>query len=125
MLTSDVFFALSLSFLATGFGMLINPRFYEKAVKEMIDSEGVFFLGGIMTLIVGFILIGFKGIGDRAWVITAFGYLSALKGLFLLVIPENSVALSRFVIKNTKVLQMLSATTLSFGIIFLILGLGY
>jgi len=124
MLTSDVFFALSLSFLATGFGMLLNPHFYEKAINEMIDNEGVLFLGGIMTLIVGFIIVDFKGIGGWAWVITFFGYLTVFKGLFLLLIPEKSADLSRFVIKKTKVLQMVSSAILLFGIVFLILGLG-
>lgn len=123
MLTSDVFFALSLSFLAAGFGMLINPRFYEKAIKEMVDNEGVFFLSGIMTLIVGFIIIDFKGVGSWAWVILLFGHLTVFKGLFLLLIPEKSVDLSRFVMKKTGVLQMVSTTTLLLGIIFLILGL--
>jgi hypothetical protein len=123
MSTANLFIPLSLSFLAVGFGMLINPHFYEKAIKEMVDNEGVFFLSSIMTLIVGYIIIDFRGVGSWAWVILLFGHLTVLKGLFLLLIPEKSADLSRFVMKKTGVLQMVSTTTLLLGIIFLILGL--
>lgn len=124
MTTSNVFLVLGISFLAAGFGMLINPHFYEKAIRKMVDDEGVFFLGGIMTLIVGFFIVDFQGDGGWVWVITFFGYLTVLKGLLLLLIPEKSVGLSLFVMEKTRVLRLLAATTLLLGIVFLILGIG-
>jgi uncharacterized protein YjeT (DUF2065 family) len=122
MSTPTVLLALRLPFFAAGFGMLLNPHFYEKAIKEMIDNEGVFFLGGLLTLVIGFILADYQGTGSWSWVITWFGYLSVLKGLALLAIPEKSISLSRFVMKETKFMRLIAGTILLLGVILLILS---
>ncbi len=88
-----IFQILGLAYSAIGLGMLANPRFYEAMIKKMIVDEAVLFLTGLLVLAIGCLLVVYHNIWTGGWtmIITIFGWLALLKGLMVVVLPEESI----------------------------------
>ena len=54
---AQIFQIFSLVYLAVGIGILINPAFYKKLIEDFIESASVLYLGGIMALVVGYLIL--------------------------------------------------------------------
>lgn len=114
----QIFQVFGLLCLAIGLGMLINLSFYEGMFRGLVESAPVFFLMGMASLIIGFLLVTFHNIWTGGWVIviTLIGWGAFIKGLVILILPnvQKSIAKSFFGKKGVFVVE---------GIIILILGL--
>lgn len=117
MTDTSIFQILGLTYIAIGLGMLINPRFYKDMLNKMINSEDVLFVTGLLVLIIGYFLVSYHNIwtGGAAIILTIFGWMALLKGLMMVVIPEQSIKLYNF-IKISK------GQVGTYGVIILILG---
>ena len=114
----QIFQVFGLFFLAIGLGMLINLSFYEGMFRSLLESAPVFFLMGMINLIVGFLFVTFHNTWVGGWsvVITLIGWIAFIKGLVILILPnvQKSIAKSFVDKKGMFVVE---------GIIVLILGL--
>ena len=56
----------------------------------MLKNTAALYLGGIMAVVAGLLIVTFHNIWEPSWivVITVFGWLSLLKGLMLLTFPK-------------------------------------
>lgn len=117
MAEANIFQVIGLVYLAIGLGMLVNARFYETMLKRMIEDEVALFITGLAVLVIGYFLVAYHNIwvGGSTIIITVFGWMALLKGLMLVIIPEQSINLYKY-IRITKGQMSL------YGIIVLILG---
>jgi len=77
-------------YLAVGVGLLTSPGHYEKMYKDFMKSEALIYLGGIMALLFGLIILHLHNEWHKDWrvLITLIGWLGTLKGIGLLAVPD-------------------------------------
>jgi len=113
----QIFQVLGLVLLAVGLGMLINANFYQGLIRGMVESKPLFLLGGIINLVVGYLLVTFHNTwtGDWGVLITIIGWIAFIKGLVILILPNVHIGFAKsFDKKGSLVIG---------GVIALILGL--
>ncbi len=98
MTDAQIFQILGIVYLAVGIGILINPEFYKKLLATFSESPPAIYLGGLAALAVGYLIITFHNIWPSDWpvIISIFGWLSLIKGLFLLLLPKVSISVCKF-----------------------------
>ena len=121
---AQIFQVLSLVYLAVGIGMLINPDFYKKIFQDFIDSPTALYLGGIMALIVGYLLVTFHNVWEMDWhvIITVIGWMALIKGMLILVRPKAMITLTKAIIKKESALKIMSVFVIIVGLLFSFLG---
>jgi len=84
-------------YLAIGLGMLINTKYYKKAIDDMLDNSGVMYLGGVMALVIGYLMVTYHNFWVKDWtvIITVIGWLAFIKGVLLLVLPNAMIDFSK------------------------------
>jgi len=89
----QIFQILGLVYFAAGLGMLINPEFFKKMLEKLTDCPLAIYLGAVLALIVGYLLITFYNVWRLDWVliITVIGWFALLKGLFILIFPKAAL----------------------------------
>lgn len=102
MTDAQIFQVLGIAYLAIGIGILINPDFYRKLLSEFSESPPSIYLGGIAALTIGYLLVRFHNIWPNDWpvIITIFGWVALIKGLFLLLLPKVSIGISKYFSKQ-------------------------
>ncbi|MBN1391432.1 MAG: hypothetical protein JW947_01365 [Sedimentisphaerales bacterium] len=95
---SQIFQIWGLLYLAVGVGMIINSAFYKKLMAEFSENPPSIYLGGLAALVIGFLIVTFHNTwtGDWSVIITIFGWLALLKGVFLLLLPRVSIKIYKF-----------------------------
>jgi uncharacterized protein YjeT (DUF2065 family) len=98
MTDAQIFQVLGIVYLAVGIGMLINPDFYKKLMSEFSENPPSMYLSGLAALVIGYLLVRFHNIWPSDWpvIITIFGWVALIKGLFLLLLPKVSIKISKF-----------------------------
>ena len=98
MTDAQIFQVLGIVYLAVGIGMLINPDFYKKLMSEFSENPPSMYLSGLAALVIGYLLVRFHNIWPSDWpvIITIFGWVALIKGLFLLLLPRVSIKISKF-----------------------------
>jgi uncharacterized protein YjeT (DUF2065 family) len=93
MTDAHIFQILGIAYLAVGIGILVNPDFYRKLITDFMENPPAVYLGGLVALVIGYLLVTFHNIWVRDWsvLITIIGWIALIKGLFLLVLPKVSV----------------------------------
>ncbi|MCK9186439.1 hypothetical protein M0P48_03305 [Candidatus Gracilibacteria bacterium] len=84
-----------------GLGMIFNYKYFKKAVDDIIKNPGFLYFGGIMALVVGFLIVTFHNIWVKDWtvIVTILGWTSLLKGVLLLLAPKMLVVSTKFLMK--------------------------
>ena len=111
---------LGLVYLVFGLGMLISGDYYRKSFEKIIkDPFSPLYLGGVVDLVVGFLIITYHNIWVSNWVVlvTIVGWLALLKGFSLLVFPKSMMKFSASFIKKKNWLPY-SLFVLVLGLIF-------
>jgi uncharacterized protein YjeT (DUF2065 family) len=108
-----------LVYVMFGLGMLINGSYYKKALDEMMNNSGFMVFGGMISLVIGFLLVRSHNVwvGDWTVLVTILGWLALVKGVLLLLAPNFLVDISKSILKNTQVVGV--------GALILGLILGY
>lgn len=114
--------AFAIYFVIMGLIMLIRRKVFQEALTQLTNNRGSIFLIAIVTLILGIILVLFHPEFTKDWrsVITVLCWLTLLKGIVNLLIPEKMLLISQKLLAN-RVFYYID------GVIILALGvyLGY
>ncbi|MHC4132344.1 MAG: hypothetical protein ACYSR3_10175 [Planctomycetota bacterium] len=104
--------------------MLVNPDYYKSLFEEFMEKRCFLYLGGIMSLSIGYLLVIFHNIWACEWgvIITIFGWLALIKGLVILVRPKVMISMVKG-ITTEAFFKVMPVCTTVLGIIFLVLGL--
>jgi len=118
MTDAQIFQVLGITYLAVGIGIIINPDFYKKLVTDFTENPPAVYLGGLVALAIGFLLVTFHNIWSKDWsvIITIFGWVALIKGLFLIVLPKVSIKICNFFKKQLiKLLAVWATVVLILG----------
>lgn len=104
--------------ILVGIAMILHPKRFKVMLNDFINSPAVLNLAGIITLILGIILIVFHNIWIWSWIvlITIIAWFTLIRGIIDLFVPE-------FAIKMAKRLESSSNFYYVSAIITLIVGL--
>lgn len=102
MTDTQIFQLFAVAYLTLGFGFLLNPKVYKKIYEDIVKSAGVLFLTGILTVVVGYLLVSTHNTWTADWstVITVFGWIALIKGAFILVCPQSTEKMGKFFMKD-------------------------
>jgi len=123
---AQIFQIFSLIYLAVGVGMLINPGFYKKLFTDFIENAAVMYLGGVMALVIGYLILALRGCSvycasGFSVIIPIFGWLALIKGILILVQPKMMIAMSKAMLKE-NLLKIMAVVIILIGLAFSFLG---
>lgn len=109
---------LSLFYIIFGISILFNKSFYHKFYTEVFKNPVIFAASGVVALFVGIFLVLFHNFWIYSWetIITLIGWLALVKGLLILLLPEQIMGMANAGFKQSGALTAV-------GIFALILGL--
>ena len=123
MTDAQIFQLFGIAIFAVGIGMMVNPENFKKLLRDFAHSPAATFLGGIMAIIAGYLLITFKSLwvgGDI--IIAILGWAALIKGFALIIFPSYLLEMSKSIVRKKENFTMVSILCLSLGIIFLYFG---
>ena len=121
---AQIFQFFSLVYLSIGVGMIFNLDIYKKMFAEFIENGCILYLGGIMALVVGFLLVTFHNTWLRSpsTIITVLGWLALIKGIVILVLPKAMISLTKALVASDKFLKIEMVLVMVLGLLFAYFG---
>ena len=121
---AQIFQILSILYIAVGIGILINPDFYKRLFEDFIEHASVLYLGGIMALTIGYLIVAFHNTWtkDLSVIITIVGCLAMIKGILILIRPNMIIALSKAMVQKESILKIEAIAVIILGLVFSFLG---
>ena len=85
-------------------GMLLNLKVYRQIIEDFLKSTALIYISGLITFVTGLAIVLFHNLWVADWrvIITVFGWLTLIKGVWLVVLPANAVKISKVFTKNIK-----------------------
>ena len=121
---AQIFQIFSLAYITIGIGILINPGFYKKLFEDFIENAAVLYLGGVMALAIGYLILAFHNTWtkDLSVIITIVGWLALIKGILILIRPKIIIALSKAMVQKESILKIEAIAVIILGLAFAFLG---
>lgn len=115
---------LGVIYVVFGLGVIFNSKFYRKLLEGMFKERSSLYFGGVMALVVGFLLVYYHNIWEMSWVvvITIIGWAGLLKGALLLMAPDAMVRWTKAWTKGKEFMPFWGAVMLLIGILFSYFG---
>ena len=103
--------------VAAGVGFLLHPKFYSKMIKDFEEHEGFTYFAGILTMILGLIVVLNHNIWDSfaAGLITLLAWGSLVKGAIFLIAPNLLFSAAHTFYKNKAVMKFAMIFVLVIG----------
>lgn len=123
---SQIFQLIGLAYAAMGLGGLINKDSYKHLVEGFASSPALLFLTGILTLVLGFLIVAFHNVWVMGWtvLITIFGWIALVKSIWIFLFPGFYTHISGRMKASGRFMRVYAAIVLAIGIFFLLLGFG-
>ena len=121
---AQIFQVFSLAYIAIGIGILANHQFYRKLFEDFIERSSNLYVGGIMALAIGYLIVAFHNTWtkDLSVIITIVGWLALVKGILILVCPKLMVVLTKAIMKSKNFLKIEAIIVIIIGLLFAFLG---
>ena len=121
---AQIFQIFSIVYITIGIGIFINPGFYKKLFEDFIENAAVMYLGGIMALTIGYLIVAFHNTWtkDLSVIITIVGCLAMIKGILILIRPNMIIALSKAMVQKESILKIEAIAVIILGLAFAFLG---
>lgn len=99
---------LSIVLVVVGLAILLRPKHYAKAYKNWMKSDGLMLLTGMITLVLGVVLVLAHNVWVASWevLITIVGWGAVLKGVLILLLPKEMEKLMNSVLKFNWLLPL-------------------
>jgi hypothetical protein len=100
-------------------GLMFNLKFYQRMIEDFFKNTALIYLGGVMALIIGIVLVLFHNIWVAGWpvIITIFGWGGLIKGIWLIIFPNALGKLTQVYQKKPLLLRAHMVIVLIFGIL--------
>jgi hypothetical protein len=107
-----------------GAGLLVNRGYYEKLANSISKSVLALLAIGMLAASVGLLIINTgQGWTNQQEIVTSLlGWAMFLKGLFILVVPQSMINLSKSFLKHDSALMLDGALALILGSYITYLG---
>jgi hypothetical protein len=105
-------------------GMISNPRAYQKMIEDFSKNLALVYLSGIFALLIGFLMVSMHNVWRADWtvIITIFGWLGLIKGVWLLLLPNTVAKITALYQKKASLLVFYAVLMLALGIFLLVKG---
>ena len=105
-------------------GILANHQFYRKLFEDFIERTSNLYIGGVMALIIGYLIVAFHNTWtkDVSVIITIVGWLALVKGLLILACPKLMITLTKAILKNKNFLKIEAIIVIIIGLLFAFFG---
>jgi hypothetical protein len=82
---------LALTYISAGIAVLSGKITFSKIAEDFERSQGLTFVSGFITLIIGMLLVHYHNIWLKDWtvLITIIGWVTLLKGFMLIAFPQS------------------------------------
>ncbi len=92
--------------IIVGVGLWLNLKTCQNIIKSFEDNAGLIYLAGIITLLLGIIIVNIHNVWELSWalIITLIGWIALLKGAALLICPKKLIKATEVFHKNDAVL---------------------
>ena len=111
-------------FMILSVGLLINTKTYQEISKEFYINASQRYLGGLVALILGLLMIEFHNVWKVHWtvIITIIGWIAVVKGVVLLAFPDLLSRLADAYTNKPRLLIVNSFIVLVIGIFLTVKG---
>ena len=108
---------LAVLYLVVGVGVFLSPAFYRKVLVNMEAIPALLYLGGLMALLAGSLIVMFHNVWRLEWtlLITLIGWLALAKGVLLMTLPDLVLRQVQVMVANDRILRFWGGTALSLG----------
>ena len=110
--------------IVAGVAVLINPKSLATIGREILDSSALLFLVGLLTLVIGLVIVNTHNIWVADWrvAITVFGWLAVASGIVRTVFPAATRAMGEVVMEKRTLLIGSASAQLALGLLLLWAG---
>lgn len=121
---AQIFQIISVVYITIGIGIFINPGFYKKLFEDFIENAAILYIGGVMALTIGYLILAFHNTWTKDWslIITIFGCLAMIKGILILIRPNLIIALSKAMVQKEGILKIEAIAVIILGLALAFLG---
>ena len=111
-------------FIIVAVGILFNLKIYQKIMEDFCKNSALIYLGGIMALFFGLLVVLFHNVWVASWevIITIFGWLGLIKGIWLITFPNSVTKFSEAYQKNLTLLRIHLVIVLALGLFLTVKG---
>jgi hypothetical protein len=105
---------------------LFNPKAYQKILEDFCKNSALVYLGGVFALLFGLLVVLFHNLWMAGWpvIITIFGWMGLIKGVWLIVFPNTVAKFNQAYQKKTALWTVSLAIALILGIFLTVKGYG-
>ena len=125
-MTSSIFIAKVLGpyCVIAGLGILMNRQDINKYVDDFMSITGLRYLGAILALIFGLLIVNTHNVWAISWVvfITIIGWIALIKGIILFMFPKWLVKVARIYQNNGTLLTINCGLIILLGVFLSVKG---
>ena len=105
---------------------LFNLKAYQKVLEDFCKNSALVYLGGIYAFLFGLLVVLFHNVWVAGWqvIITIFGWVGIIKGVWLIVFPNTVAKFTQAYQKKTALLTISLVIVLVLGIFLTVKGYG-
>lgn len=120
---AHIFQLFGLAFFSIGVGMLANKKFVDSILEELEENTMTSFMGGLVSIIIGYFLVTFHNVWS-GWpvIITIMGWIALFKGLAFLMAPSVTARFYKKIIGGKTYTSSIAWFPMILGILALYLG---
>jgi hypothetical protein len=110
-------------YLVIAIGMMLNKGHYNNMFREFIKNDAFLYLGGIIALAVGLLIVQAHNYWVKDWtvLVTLIGWIATIKGVWLLAFPELAKKQTKAWMKG-NMMQVASIVAFGLGVVFVYFG---
>jgi len=105
-------------------GLMCNMKFYQRMIEDFFKNTALIYLGGIMALAIGIVIVLFHNVWVAGWrvIITIFGWGGLIKGVWLIVFPNSLGKLTQIYQQKPALLRVHMVIVLVVGLFLIVKG---
>jgi hypothetical protein len=105
---------------------LFNPKTYQKVMEDFCKNSALVYLGGVFAFLFGILIVLFHNVWVAGWpvIITVFGWLALIKGVWLIVFPNTVAKFTQAYQKKAGLLTIKLAIAFILGVFLTAKGYG-
>ncbi|MBU2620839.1 MAG: hypothetical protein KKD92_00785 [Proteobacteria bacterium] len=105
--------------LSASLGGFFSRDYYRRLADDLYKNAALTYMMGFMAVIVGFLIVHYHNLWGKDWtvLVTIIGWLSLIKGIFIIVLPKFIQRLSESFLTK-KILKIYPYVTLFLGLLF-------
>jgi hypothetical protein len=112
------------TFLVIGLGMLANREGYRVMAREFLDSRALIYLAGLLALVPGLAVVLVHNVWVADWrvIVTIFGWLAVVGGVFRLLFPHRVVTIGTRMVESEGYMRVGGVVVLVLGAVLSLRG---